>query len=197
MSILATSSNFSRRALCLHCCRGTQQAKRYLLLSIFQAAYHRDTATKPQPSADGVLPCEDLTTSVGVSSPRRQLVWRMRATPPPILLIANHGGSIRDRDACSGRAHKVCSPPRIISCDAEADGRPSSLPQDEVPIKLRCAICSKLAVNAFRTPCCEQMICENCKYPTTQSMSFRPADKNRQTGPAINMPRLRAYPNVG
>ncbi|KAL1866195.1 hypothetical protein Daus18300_006859 [Diaporthe australafricana] len=39
----------------------------------------------------------------------------------------------------------------------------SSLPQDEVPIKLRCAICSKLAVNAFRTPCCEQMICENCK----------------------------------
>ncbi|ROW14373.1 hypothetical protein VPNG_03893 [Cytospora leucostoma] len=39
----------------------------------------------------------------------------------------------------------------------------SSLPQDEVPIKLRCAICSKLAVNAFRTPCCEQMVCENCK----------------------------------
>lgn len=39
----------------------------------------------------------------------------------------------------------------------------SSLPQDEVPIKLRCAICSKLAVNAFRTPCCEQMICENCE----------------------------------
>ncbi|KAK7736251.1 hypothetical protein SLS53_007086 [Cytospora paraplurivora] len=37
----------------------------------------------------------------------------------------------------------------------------SSLPQDEVPIKLRCAICSKLAVNAFRTPCCEQMVCEN------------------------------------
>ncbi|ROW12182.1 hypothetical protein VMCG_00201 [Cytospora schulzeri] len=39
----------------------------------------------------------------------------------------------------------------------------SSLPQDEVPIKLRCAICSKLAVNAFRTPCCEQMVCETCK----------------------------------
>ncbi|PSR75815.1 hypothetical protein BD289DRAFT_345754, partial [Coniella lustricola] len=39
----------------------------------------------------------------------------------------------------------------------------SSLPQDEVPFKLRCAICSKLAVNAFKTPCCEQMICENCK----------------------------------
>lgn len=56
-------------------------------------------------------------------------------------------------------------------CDTEADSHTSSLPQDEVPIKLRCAICSKLAVNAFRTPCCEQMICENCKYHATQTMS--------------------------
>ncbi|KAF7927013.1 uncharacterized protein EAE98_006397 [Botrytis deweyae] len=38
----------------------------------------------------------------------------------------------------------------------------SSLSQDEIPIKLRCAICSKLAVNAFRMPCCDQAICETC-----------------------------------
>jgi len=39
----------------------------------------------------------------------------------------------------------------------------SSLAPDDIPIKLRCAICSKLAVNAFRLPCCEQAICENCQ----------------------------------
>jgi hypothetical protein len=38
-----------------------------------------------------------------------------------------------------------------------------SLSPDEIPIKLRCAICSKLAVNAFRLPCCEQAICESCQ----------------------------------
>lgn len=65
-------------------------------------------------------------------------------------------------------AHHLEAPP---SYDAEADNHPSSLPQDEVPIKLRCAICSKLAVNAFRTPCCEQMICENCEYTDVHTMS--------------------------
>ncbi|RKU41245.1 hypothetical protein DL546_002695 [Coniochaeta pulveracea] len=39
----------------------------------------------------------------------------------------------------------------------------NSLTQDEIPAKLRCAMCSKLAVNAFRLPCCEQAICENCQ----------------------------------
>ncbi|KAK4156054.1 ras family-domain-containing protein [Chaetomidium leptoderma] len=39
----------------------------------------------------------------------------------------------------------------------------SSLPQEDIPAKLRCAICSKLAVNAFRLPCCEQAICEGCQ----------------------------------
>ena len=37
-----------------------------------------------------------------------------------------------------------------------------SLTMEEIPIKLRCAACNKLAVNAFRLPCCEQSICENC-----------------------------------
>ncbi|RDA85475.1 hypothetical protein CP532_0011 [Ophiocordyceps camponoti-leonardi (nom. inval.)] len=38
----------------------------------------------------------------------------------------------------------------------------SSLSPDDIPIKLRCAICSKLAINAFRLPCCDQAICETC-----------------------------------
>ncbi|KAI0013717.1 hypothetical protein F4779DRAFT_562939 [Xylariaceae sp. FL0662B] len=39
----------------------------------------------------------------------------------------------------------------------------NSLTQAELPTKLRCAICSKLAVNAFRLPCCETAICETCQ----------------------------------
>ncbi|OJJ76607.1 hypothetical protein ASPBRDRAFT_192729 [Aspergillus brasiliensis CBS 101740] len=39
----------------------------------------------------------------------------------------------------------------------------SSLTQDEIPFKLRCAMCNKLAVNAFRLPCCDQAICEHCQ----------------------------------
>ncbi|KAJ5845863.1 hypothetical protein N7534_009532 [Penicillium rubens] len=39
----------------------------------------------------------------------------------------------------------------------------STLVQDEIPFKLRCAICNKLAVNAFRLPCCDQSICETCQ----------------------------------
>ncbi|TID15295.1 hypothetical protein E2P81_ATG08359 [Venturia nashicola] len=37
-----------------------------------------------------------------------------------------------------------------------------SLSEDEVPVKLRCAVCNKLAVNSFRFICCEQNICEDC-----------------------------------
>ncbi|KAL2825220.1 hypothetical protein BDW59DRAFT_146636 [Aspergillus cavernicola] len=39
----------------------------------------------------------------------------------------------------------------------------SSLAQEDIPFKLRCAICNTLAVNAFRLPCCDQAICENCQ----------------------------------
>ena len=38
----------------------------------------------------------------------------------------------------------------------------SSLTQDDIPFKLRCAICNNLAINAFRLPCCDQAICESC-----------------------------------
>lgn len=38
-----------------------------------------------------------------------------------------------------------------------------SLGPDDIPAKLRCAICSKLAVNSFRLPCCDQAICEDCQ----------------------------------
>ena len=34
---------------------------------------------------------------------------------------------------------------------------------DDIPVKLRCAACNKLANNAFRLPCCDQSICEDCK----------------------------------
>ncbi|QDS75058.1 hypothetical protein FKW77_006578 [Venturia effusa] len=37
-----------------------------------------------------------------------------------------------------------------------------TLSEDEVPVKLRCAVCNKLAVNAFRFICCEQNICDHC-----------------------------------
>ncbi|KAJ6008261.1 hypothetical protein N7540_012237 [Penicillium herquei] len=39
----------------------------------------------------------------------------------------------------------------------------SSMSRDEIPMKLRCAICNTLAVNAFRLPCCDQSICESCQ----------------------------------
>ncbi|KAI9691659.1 MAG: hypothetical protein M1822_007730 [Bathelium mastoideum] len=45
----------------------------------------------------------------------------------------------------------------------------SSLSQEEIPIKLRCAGCSKLAVNAYRLPCCDQSICENCQSSLPES----------------------------
>ncbi|ROV94694.1 hypothetical protein VSDG_06185 [Cytospora chrysosperma] len=61
----------------------------------------------------------------------------------------------------------------------------SSLPQDEVPIKLRCAICSKLAVNAFRTPCCEQMAlrstCPVCEHTPISQDDCKPNKSLRMT----------------
>ncbi|KAF2400645.1 hypothetical protein EJ06DRAFT_581740 [Trichodelitschia bisporula] len=39
----------------------------------------------------------------------------------------------------------------------------NSLTQEDIPIKLRCASCNRLALNAFRLPCCEQNICETCQ----------------------------------
>ncbi|OHE95646.1 pre-mRNA-splicing factor 38B [Colletotrichum orchidophilum] len=45
----------------------------------------------------------------------------------------------------------------------DAAAKEGSLAPDDIPIKLRCASCSKPAVNAFRLPCCEQAICETCQ----------------------------------
>ncbi|KAI1768953.1 hypothetical protein GGR53DRAFT_476480 [Hypoxylon sp. FL1150] len=39
----------------------------------------------------------------------------------------------------------------------------NTLTAAELPTKLRCAVCSKLAINAFRLPCCETAICEKCQ----------------------------------
>ncbi|KAI9778052.1 MAG: hypothetical protein M1816_004280 [Peltula sp. TS41687] len=38
----------------------------------------------------------------------------------------------------------------------------SLLAPEDIPVKLRCAVCSKLAVNAVKLPCCDQSICETC-----------------------------------
>ncbi|KAL9592909.1 MAG: hypothetical protein Q9179_006257 [Wetmoreana sp. 5 TL-2023] len=40
---------------------------------------------------------------------------------------------------------------------------------DDIPVKLRCAACNKLAVNAFRTPCCDQSVCESCQSTLPQA----------------------------
>src|ERR1700754_1343132 len=46
----------------------------------------------------------------------------------------------------------------------------SSLTEAEVvPTKLRCAICDKVAFNAFKLPCCDQNICSNCTSHVTIS----------------------------
>ncbi|KAL8933178.1 MAG: hypothetical protein Q9216_006487, partial [Gyalolechia sp. 2 TL-2023] len=44
-----------------------------------------------------------------------------------------------------------------------------SLAMDDIPVKLRCAACNKLALNAFRTPCCDQSICETCQSSLPQA----------------------------
>ncbi|KAL8917983.1 MAG: hypothetical protein Q9208_007647 [Pyrenodesmia sp. 3 TL-2023] len=50
-----------------------------------------------------------------------------------------------------------------ITIDANMYAIAESLPMESVPVKLRCATCNKLVVGAFRTPCCDQMICEFCQ----------------------------------
>ncbi|KAG8531445.1 uncharacterized protein KY384_003074 [Bacidia gigantensis] len=55
------------------------------------------------------------------------------------------------------------------------DYPPSGLTIDEIPIKLRCASCNKLAVEAVRLPCCDQNICADCqanKLETTCPICF-------------------------
>ncbi|KAL8665770.1 MAG: hypothetical protein Q9168_007628 [Polycauliona sp. 1 TL-2023] len=44
-----------------------------------------------------------------------------------------------------------------------------SLTMDDIPVKLRCAACNRLATNAFRTPCCDQSVCENCQSSLPQA----------------------------
>ncbi|KAL8735182.1 MAG: hypothetical protein Q9166_001058 [cf. Caloplaca sp. 2 TL-2023] len=44
-----------------------------------------------------------------------------------------------------------------------------SLAMDDIPVKLRCAACNSLATNAFRTPCCDQSICESCQSSLPQA----------------------------
>lgn len=70
--------------------------------------------------------------------------------------------------------------------------RPSSLAHDDIPIKLRCAICSKLAVNAYRLPCCEQAICENCELlPLAELSGFVTDSTSRSFESPRCLPDLR------
>ncbi|KAF2497912.1 hypothetical protein BU16DRAFT_580481 [Lophium mytilinum] len=45
----------------------------------------------------------------------------------------------------------------------------SSFAPGDIPVKLRCAIDSKLVVNAFRLPCCDQNICGSCQSALPES----------------------------
>ncbi|KAJ5129930.1 uncharacterized protein N7515_005969 [Penicillium bovifimosum] len=45
----------------------------------------------------------------------------------------------------------------------------STLAQEDIPFKLRCAMCNNLAVNAFRLPCCDQSICETCQASLSET----------------------------
>ena len=38
-----------------------------------------------------------------------------------------------------------------------------SLTLEDIPVKLRCASCNKLAQDAVRLPCCDQNICSDCE----------------------------------
>lgn len=38
-----------------------------------------------------------------------------------------------------------------------------SLPQEDIPARLRCANCNKLAIDAVKLPCCDQSLCLLCK----------------------------------
>lgn len=63
----------------------------------------------------------------------------------------------------------------------------SSLAPDDIPHKLRCANCSKLAVNALRLPCCEQAICETCTSHALDERSVGPSSnrtKATRTSPS-------------
>ena len=40
--------------------------------------------------------------------------------------------------------------------------RKSSVKREDVPVKLQCASCSQININAFKLPCCAQAVCEKC-----------------------------------
>lgn len=74
----------------------------------------------------------------------------------------HHGGAASRR--YSGRARRV-SHLKNLRMD-RADSCCSSLTIEDVPSKLRCVSCSQLAIEAVRTPCCDQNICDTCMEGT-------------------------------
>jgi hypothetical protein len=61
--------------------------------------------------------------------------------------------------AAATQKYAMTSTPRL-QFRVTDDSSPVPLP--EIPVKLRCNICSGLARGAVRLPCCEQAICETC-----------------------------------
>ena len=47
----------------------------------------------------------------------------------------------------------------------------SSLAPSDIPFKLRCAVCNKLATDAFKLPCCDQSLCSNCTSKSSFGLS--------------------------
>lgn len=104
VSTLRPLQFFETRAM--HRYRGIRQGTLYLysipnrLRAIVTCSI--DTATKPQSFADGALLCNDITTSRRlVTAPSARFAHASKSTTL-VLLVANHGGSLRDGDACSG-----------------------------------------------------------------------------------------------
>ncbi|GAB7337546.1 hypothetical protein MBLNU457_g2862t1 [Dothideomycetes sp. NU457] len=51
----------------------------------------------------------------------------------------------------------------MAALDQAALNLANSLAVNDIPIKLRCTTCNKLAINAFKLPCCDQSICDTCQ----------------------------------
>ncbi|KAK5127955.1 hypothetical protein LTR85_005072 [Meristemomyces frigidus] len=66
--------------------------------------------------------------------------------------------------------------------DSSAAELARSLPQEDIPAKLRCANCNKLAIDAVRLPCCDQSLCLSCSQelsdacPVCSHSPVSPAD---------------------
>lgn len=76
---------------------------------------------------------------------------------PP--LTRHHGG----RPGSSGRRFRQVSLRQTFTSDQLTYCSHSTLSEAEIPVKLRCSMCTKLAINAFKLQCCDQAVCQDCQ----------------------------------